>query len=65
MTSLVAIGAGIAALNRYWSRCRYWNCNIKGNRRYRKTAGSRRKDHKDITYLVVPLPKVLLFSVWL
>ena len=36
------------SINRYWSRYWYRTCNLKSNGRNRKTAGSRRKNHKSI-----------------
>lgn len=41
MNTVIAIGAAIASINRYWSRYRTWNRNIKGSRSSSKTAGSR------------------------
>ena len=48
MNSLIAIGAGIAALTGIGAGIGIGLATSKGNGRNRKTAGSRRKDHKSI-----------------
>ncbi len=63
MNSLIAIEQ-VSQHYRYWSRYWYRTCNFQGNRRYRKTAGSRRKDHKEALLLDVHWQRVLQFSVW-